>query len=575
MSPSASTASPACSSMHRRTGRRPPSSPASSAARTSRSPRCSSSAQASRTCSARLPTDRGTDMRQFDLRPIDLRPTWLVFKREFAAYFATPVAAVFLIVFLALADGLTFFMTGFFDRGQADLSGFFFWHPWLFLVLMPAISMRLWAEERRSGTIEILMTLPVPAWQIVLGKWLAAWAFAALALVLTMPIWITVNILGSPDNGVIFTSYIGSWLMAGAFLALAAAISALTKSQVLAFIAATAVSFLFVMAGFDLVIAAVRSWAPPVIVDAVRSMSFLGQFQRITEGVLELPSIIFFVSLIAFCLWLNVLAIDVKKAAGGSNVRICEFRHRTARAVARATRPRTADRRPHGSDRRGARRRDLRVHQHHELAAAAQLTHRPDPAASLFAEQRHAHLARRAQRAAALPPLPVERAPQAGAAARRLRGARARHARCLCRGVERPHRARGHRPAAVLPGRGPRRRLRHPVVPGHRRRAAVLRPRRDQFDHRPLDHQRVRAGPRDVSRIRPHPPRRPARQPRQAGRRADRRHRSRRQPDDANPGAADDRPDAPVLRREERAAIRRQDTGRRQGADGRPSAASR
>ena len=125
-------------------------------------------------------------MRQFDLRPI-----WLVFKREFAAYFATPVAAVFLIVFLALAAGLTFFMTGFFDRGQADLSGFFFWHPWLFLVLMPAIAMRLWAEERRSGTIEILMTLPVPPWQIVLGKWLAAWAFAALALVLTMPIWIT------------------------------------------------------------------------------------------------------------------------------------------------------------------------------------------------------------------------------------------------------------------------------------------------------------------------------------------------------------------------------------------------
>ena len=254
-------------------------------------------------------------MRSFDMRSFDLRPTWLVFKREFAAYFATPVAAVFLIVFLALAAGLTFFMTGFFDRGQADLSGFFFWHPWLFLVLMPAIAMRLWAEERRSGTIEILMTLPVSPWQIVLGKWLAAWAFAALALALTTPIWITVNILGSPDNGVIFTSYIGSWLMAGAFLALAAAISALTKSQVLAFIGATAVSFLFVMAGFDLVIAAVRSWAPPVIVDAVRSMSFLGQFQRIAEGVLELPSIIFFVSLIVFCLWLNVLAIDVKKAA--------------------------------------------------------------------------------------------------------------------------------------------------------------------------------------------------------------------------------------------------------------------
>jgi ABC-2 type transport system permease protein len=244
-----------------------------------------------------------------------MRPALLVFRREFASYFSTPVAAVFLIVFLALAAGMTFLVSGFFDRGQADLSGFFFWHPWLFLVLMPAIAMRLWAEERRSGTIELLMTLPVEPWQIVVGKWLAAWAFAALALVLTMPLWITVNVLGSPDNGVILSSYIGSWLMAGAFLALAAAISALTKSQVLAFIGATAVSFLFVMAGFDLVISVVRQWAPSFIVDAVRSMSFFGHFQHITDGVLELPSIVFFVSLIAFSLWLNVRIIEVKKAA--------------------------------------------------------------------------------------------------------------------------------------------------------------------------------------------------------------------------------------------------------------------
>jgi ABC-2 type transport system permease protein len=244
-----------------------------------------------------------------------MRPTFLVFRREFAGYFATPVAAVFLVVFLALAAGMTFLVSGFFDRGQADLSGFFFWHPWLYLVLMPAIAMRLWAEERRSGTIEILMTLPVQPWQIVLGKWLAAWAFAALALALTTPLWITVNLLGSPDNGVIVASYLGSWLMAGAFLALASAISALTKSQVLAFIAATAVSFLFVMAGFDLVISTVRSWAPAFVVDAVRAMSFFAQFQHITDGVLELPAIVFFVSLIAFCLWLNVRVLDVKKAA--------------------------------------------------------------------------------------------------------------------------------------------------------------------------------------------------------------------------------------------------------------------
>jgi len=171
-----------------------------------------SSAPRSTTCSARSQATVGRT---------DMRPALLVFRREFAAYFSTPVAAVFLIVFLALAAGMTFLVSGFFDRGQADLSGFFFWHPWLFLVLMPAIAMRLWAEERRSGTIELLMTLPVEPWQIVVGKWLAAWAFAAIALVLTMPLWITVNVLGSPDNGVILSSYIGSWLMAGAFLALA------------------------------------------------------------------------------------------------------------------------------------------------------------------------------------------------------------------------------------------------------------------------------------------------------------------------------------------------------------------
>jgi len=210
---------------------------------------------------------------------------------------------------------MTFLMSGFFERGEADLSGFFFWHPWLFLVLMPAIAMRLWAEERRSGTIELLMTLPVEPWKIVVGKWLAAWVFAAIALALTTPLWITVNILGKPDNGVILCSYLGSWLMAGAFLALSAAISGLTKSQVLAFIGATTASFLFVMAGFDLVISAVRPWAPAFVIETVRSMSFFSHFQHITDGVLELPSIIFFVSLIVFSLWLNVLVIDVKKAA--------------------------------------------------------------------------------------------------------------------------------------------------------------------------------------------------------------------------------------------------------------------
>ena len=237
-------------------------------------------------------------------------------KRELGAYYTSPIAYVFIVIFLLLCGFFTFFVGGFFERREASLvMPFFEWHPWFYLFLVPAVGMRLWAEERRSGTIEVLMTLPVAPWKIVVGKWLAAWAFAGLALVLTMPVWITVNVLGSPDNGVIVSSYLGSWLMAGAFLALSAAISGLTKSQVLAFIGATAVCFLFVMAGFDLVIAAVRPWAPTVVIDAVASMSFLGHFQRITAGVLDLPSLIFFVSLIVFCLWLNVLVVDAKKAA--------------------------------------------------------------------------------------------------------------------------------------------------------------------------------------------------------------------------------------------------------------------
>ncbi len=239
----------------------------------------------------------------------------IIIRREFASYFATPLAAVFLVVFVAVSSGMTFFVSGFFDRAQADLSSFFTWQPWLYLVLMPAVGMRLWAEERRLGTIELLMTLPVQPWKFVLGKWTAAFVFAGLALVLTMPMWVTVNILGSPDNGVILASYIGAWLMAGAFLAISACISALTKNQVLAFIGAVITGFVFVMAGFDLILSAVRPWAPDVIVQVIASMSFIGHFQRITDGVFEGSAIVFFFSLITFALWLNVQILDARKAS--------------------------------------------------------------------------------------------------------------------------------------------------------------------------------------------------------------------------------------------------------------------
>lgn len=243
-----------------------------------------------------------------------LQTIGVVFGREFRGYFATPLAAIFLVVFLALSAGLTFFVTGFFERGQADLSAFFTWHPWLFMILMPAIGMRLWAEERRSGTIELLMTLPVRTWELVVAKFLAGWAFTGVALALTAPIWFTVNYLGTPDNGVIAASYIGSWFLAGAFLAVAACMSALTKNQVIAFIVATIAGFLLVMAGFDLVLASVRSWAPAIITEMVQSLSFLSHFNRLSEGVIEFPTAVFFLSMIALCLWINVQVVNLKKA---------------------------------------------------------------------------------------------------------------------------------------------------------------------------------------------------------------------------------------------------------------------
>jgi len=186
-----------------------------------------------------------------------------IFRRELRGYFATPLAYLFIVIFLVLAGVLTFFVGNFFDRGQADLQPFFTFHPWLYLVLIPALSMRLWAEERRSGTIELFLTLPIRLSEAVIGKFLAAWCFAGIALVLTFPFWITVNVLGDPDNGVILCSYVGSWLMAGAFLALSAAISGLTKSQVLAFIGATTASFLFVMAGISTALVPIAAYFRP------------------------------------------------------------------------------------------------------------------------------------------------------------------------------------------------------------------------------------------------------------------------------------------------------------------------
>ena len=243
-----------------------------------------------------------------------LNKTYIILDRELKGYFRTPLASIFLLVFLALSSGMTFFLGRFFERDQADLTAFFSWHPWLFLVLMPAIGMRLWAEERRSGTIELLITLPVTNTQLVVGKFLASWIFTLIALILTMPIWITVNYLGEPDNHVILISYVGSWLMAGAFLALTSCLSALTKNQVIAFIISSISGFVLIMAGFNLVLSAVRSWSPNWITETISSMSFLSHFSRIQMGVFDLSTLIFFVSMIILCLWINVQLVQVKKA---------------------------------------------------------------------------------------------------------------------------------------------------------------------------------------------------------------------------------------------------------------------
>ncbi len=238
----------------------------------------------------------------------------VIFSRELRSYFATPLAYVFIVIFLVLAAVFTFEVGGFFERGQADLQPFFRWHPWIYLVLIPAISMRLWAEERNSGSIELLMTLPVTLSQAVVGKFLAAWCFAGIALALTFPMWITVNYLGKPDNGVIVAAYIGSWLLAGGFLSIGMCLSAATRNQVIAFVTAALVGFVFLLAGFPLVLDFVRGILPGVLVDAIASLSFLTHYDAISKGVIDVRDLVYFGALIGFWLAATALVLDLKKA---------------------------------------------------------------------------------------------------------------------------------------------------------------------------------------------------------------------------------------------------------------------
>jgi gliding motility-associated transport system permease protein len=243
-----------------------------------------------------------------------MRNIGIIVRRELASYFATPLAYVFIIIFLVLSALFTFSLGNFYARGQADLEPFFSFHPWLYLFLVPAISMRLWAEERKSGSLELLMTLPITLMEAVIGKFLAAWAFIALALALTFPIWITVNYLGDPDNGVIMAAYLGSLFMAGGFLAIGACVSALTRNQVIAFILTIVVCFAFLVAGLPIVLDAFRGWMAQAIVDAIASLSFLTHFRSISKGVIDLRDIVYFALLIGGWLTANAIVLDAKKS---------------------------------------------------------------------------------------------------------------------------------------------------------------------------------------------------------------------------------------------------------------------
>jgi ABC-2 type transport system permease protein len=237
-----------------------------------------------------------------------------ILRRELKSYFLTPVAYVFIVIFLILSNALTFYLGGFYERGQADLTPFFNFHPWLYLFLAPALSMRLWAEERKSGSIELLMTLPIEPWQAVIGKFLAAWLFTGIALALTVPIWFTVNYLGDPDNGVIFAAYLGSLLMAGGFLAVGSCISAATKNQVIAFILSVSACLVLLLASFSLVLDVFSLWAPQVLVDTIASLSFLTHFENISKGVIDLRDLVYFGLLIAAMLYANTIVLELKKA---------------------------------------------------------------------------------------------------------------------------------------------------------------------------------------------------------------------------------------------------------------------
>jgi ABC-2 type transport system permease protein len=239
---------------------------------------------------------------------------WTISKRELTGFFASPVAYVFIVIFLLLTGFFTFMAGGFFEYGEANLKAFFVWHPWLYLFLVPAVGMRLWSEERRQGTMELLLTMPITTWQAIVGKFLASWIILGLALVLTFPVWMTVNYLGSPDNGIIFCGYFGSLLLAGAYLAIASMTSAMTRNQVVSFIVSLVVCLLLIMCGYPPVTNLLTGFAKAGLVDFVSSFSVLTHFEGLQKGVLDSRDLLFFLSIMGFSLFTTGVIIRAHRA---------------------------------------------------------------------------------------------------------------------------------------------------------------------------------------------------------------------------------------------------------------------
>jgi len=240
---------------------------------------------------------------------------WAIFKRELAAYFTSPVAYVFIVIFLMLLGFFTFYISRFFESGQADLRGFFEWHPWVFLFLVPAAAMRLWADERRLGTLELILTLPVTAAEAILAKFLAAWIFLGICLLLTFPTVATVVYLGNPDLGAVACGYLGSFLMAGSFLSIGSMTSAMTRSQVISFILSVVICLFFILAGYPPVTEVFAGWAPSWLVEFISRLGFLPHFASIKRGVLDLQDIAYFVSVMVFTLSANGVILQNRRTA--------------------------------------------------------------------------------------------------------------------------------------------------------------------------------------------------------------------------------------------------------------------